>query len=530
MEPAHILIVGVDIGVSASGISCCLLDPGATSNPQEPKLIRLRGGTNEEPPLDLEPTELGIGEAGYTYGRGITDDEDKFTLMKLSMLSPVELCDQHHPQGHEVIRLPLDKIARHPEIDAMAEYIKCLWDDGSSRVEDYLSDNQLQSHQVEARFIFGIPAVWKQDATNKMREAIKKSDILAFGCRLPAALDFVAEPVAAALAALPEVVRGERLKVNDKVLILDCGGGTVDSVAYKLKSLSPNHVEPEECVAPEWRFLGSIFMKSAFVTLAKQNVKAQMGDNPWLLDHAALDSNIDREWEILEKRIDSFWTEDPLLPTVEKIATFAEKQVQAAHQVARIVVVGGFGRNVLVQAELRRRFGNKVVFTYDEGEIAVKKGTCLRGIQLVQDENKQRLEIQPAQDGVKKAPSSFGYRLDESSPKIKWFMSKGDLISGSKRKPTLFPFPPIEAFTREPAPTLVIYRTSIPMGGLVDYPASDGKVKESRIIKCKNQELLRDGLPRELAVYIYGVSNIHFDAHLGGQPCPDDHFTISLPK
>lgn len=108
-----------------------MLDPGATNNPQEPKLIRLRGGTNGEPPFDLEPTELGLDESGYTYGRGITDDENKFTLMKLSMLSSVELCDQDHPQGHEVIRLPLDKIARHPEIDAMAEYIKCLWDDGS---------------------------------------------------------------------------------------------------------------------------------------------------------------------------------------------------------------------------------------------------------------------------------------------------------------------------------------------------------------------------------------------------------------
>ena len=47
-----------------------------------------------------------------------------------------------------------------------------------------------------------------------MREAIKKSGILAFGCRSPAALDCVAEPVAAALAALPDVVRDEGLNVR----------------------------------------------------------------------------------------------------------------------------------------------------------------------------------------------------------------------------------------------------------------------------------------------------------------------------
>jgi hypothetical protein len=163
----------------------------------------------------LEPTELGNGKASETYGSGIAADEDKFTLLKLLMLDPEELCDPDHPQGYKVIQQAVEKTnTRYTGIDAVAEYIKRLWADGSQGVREYLEQvGQLQPKDVETLFVFGVPAVWKPRATENVRVAIARSGILAFGRRLAANLMFIDEPVAAALAVIPDMVRRGSVQV-----------------------------------------------------------------------------------------------------------------------------------------------------------------------------------------------------------------------------------------------------------------------------------------------------------------------------
>lgn len=76
---------------------------------------------------------------------------------------------------------------------------------------------------------------------------------------------------------------------------------------YKLKSLSPNRVETEECLAPDGAFLGAIFMKSAFASFVKQKVEEKMGDGYEYVNQAALDSNIDKQWEYIETETSRYW-------------------------------------------------------------------------------------------------------------------------------------------------------------------------------------------------------------------------------
>ena len=67
---------------------------------------------------------------------------------------------------------------------------------------------------VEIRFVFGIPAVWGEDAASRIKEAINKSHVLQLPGRLPASVSFIAEPEAAAIAVLPRAVQSGRLKVR----------------------------------------------------------------------------------------------------------------------------------------------------------------------------------------------------------------------------------------------------------------------------------------------------------------------------
>lgn len=186
-----------------------MLGPGAT-NLRQPESIRLQGLNH------LEPTELGVGEASETYGSGIAAGEDKFTLLKLLMLDPEELRDADNPQGYEVIQQAVDKTkTRYTGVEAVAEYIKRLWADASQGVKAYLAlAGQLQPEDVETRFVFGVPALWKPEATEKMRLAIARSGILAFGRSLAADLRFVDEPVAAAMAVIPNMARLGRVEVR----------------------------------------------------------------------------------------------------------------------------------------------------------------------------------------------------------------------------------------------------------------------------------------------------------------------------
>ncbi|KAK3297943.1 uncharacterized protein B0H64DRAFT_134495 [Chaetomium fimeti] len=392
MEPVPILIVGVDIGMSTSGISCCLLQPGAT-NPCQPTSIRLHGNTHE-----LEPTELGV--KSQTYGSDIGANETRLTLLKLSMTDPKDcpwvLKDlESHDRG--MIQRELNRIMTlYPETDAITEYINRLWVDGSQGVRKYLSTfNDLQPSGVEARFVFGVPAIWKQQTIREMRKAIGKSGILAFGRRQPAALDFVQEPEAAAMAVIPGVAQGRGLDVGNTILILDCGGGTVDTVVYEISSLKP--VAVNEWVSPEGRFLGAIFMKSAFSSFVRGKVENQMGGDYQSVNQTALDSEIEVAWTAVEEgtiedlteegvfgilsvqRTDGTYAQSVTLQKHDthkalqtfagRIVDFAEKQVLAADdQVTLIIVVGGFGRNAVVQDELKRRFGHELLFfTEDAG-------------------------------------------------------------------------------------------------------------------------------------------------------------------
>ncbi|KAK4234783.1 hypothetical protein C8A03DRAFT_37410 [Achaetomium macrosporum] len=221
----------------------------------------------------------------------------------------------NHPERLAAVRGVLDKIHAatfFPSgVDAVAEYIKRLWADVSEFLTKTLKGiSTLDFDPWNVRFVFGVRAVWQEDAVLRMKQAIEKSRILSLSGGRLASFDFVPEPEAAAIAVLPQLLqhrdlklcrpsppsvreRPTELQVGDVIVVCDCGGGTVDLISYELESLAPPRIR--ECVPGEGDLLGDMFLRVTLRRFVKAEVANQVDMR--LVDQAILDAEIDRAWE-----------------------------------------------------------------------------------------------------------------------------------------------------------------------------------------------------------------------------------------
>jgi hypothetical protein len=175
--------------------------------------IRLRDGH-----LDLELSTLGTSGRPGSWGTGIAADEDKLTLLKLALLHYDNLLRDHqqYPARPATAREAISQLsaAGKTSIEAVAQYLACLWADAQPHLSLLLQQQRLGPEDVHVRFVFGIPAVWDDSTVMRMKEAITQSRICAIdGIPLPASMSFIAEPEAAAIAMIPGLAQRVGLQV-----------------------------------------------------------------------------------------------------------------------------------------------------------------------------------------------------------------------------------------------------------------------------------------------------------------------------
>jgi molecular chaperone DnaK (HSP70) len=93
-----------------------------------------------------------------------------------------------------------------------------------------------------------MPAIWSDNAQAATRKAAMGAG---FGSRPSDTIRMISEPEAAAIAALKkDLVPGSvnACKSGDSILVLDCGGGTVDITTYSIHQTYPTIVFDEICV------------------------------------------------------------------------------------------------------------------------------------------------------------------------------------------------------------------------------------------------------------------------------------------
>ena len=152
------------------------------------------------------------------------------------------------------------------EIDVAADYLFHLRKAIRAQLLKVLGDvyNREERH---IRYYLTVPAIWNDAAKAATRAAAVKAGYLRDNN--DNRLTLITEPEAAALFCSKTGVMN--LKVNDAVLIVDCGGGTVDLIAYEVEEENPFTVA--ECTAGSGDSSGSTALNRNFSNILRAKIR-----------------------------------------------------------------------------------------------------------------------------------------------------------------------------------------------------------------------------------------------------------------
>ena len=111
-------------------------------------------------------------------------------------------------------------------------------------------------------FVLTVPAIWSDAAKQKTYDAARRA-----GMGNEHALELLSEPESAAIYTLKNMDSGNSaVNVNDRIVVCDCGGGTVDVISYEVRQIQPQ-LRVAECTAGTGDYCGSTFIDQEFEKL-----------------------------------------------------------------------------------------------------------------------------------------------------------------------------------------------------------------------------------------------------------------------
>lgn len=132
----------------------------------------------------------------------------------------------------------------------------------------------------------GVLLIWKigpDYSRKRMHQAVKAAGVLQKRSGVAdTILSFVSEPEAAALATLKRVDGRCDVGADDCFVVCDCGGGTVDLIAYQVMAAEPMKIR--EIVKGSGGLAGASFLGARFKSLVKQKLDEI---NPELWQHVS---------------------------------------------------------------------------------------------------------------------------------------------------------------------------------------------------------------------------------------------------
>ncbi|EGY19895.1 Hsp70-like protein [Verticillium dahliae VdLs.17] len=260
------------------------------------------------------------------------------------------------------------------------------------------------------RYYLTVPAIWNDAGKAATRAAAIQAGFLRD--ENDNRLTLVSEPEAAAIFCSKTGLLN--LKVHDAVLIVDCGGGTVDLIAYEVEDENPFTVA--ECTAGSGDSCGSTALNRNFSNILRTKIrKMKLPDGSktagrvyakCIMDFEnrikadfrnngqkwAVDVGIEAEFPEagIEEGYMTFTNEEILQcfePVVNRILELVRNQIIAIQAQNRtlqnILVVGGFGASEYLFQQIRLhvppQFQSKVVRPMDS-VAAIVKGAVTAGI------------------------------------------------------------------------------------------------------------------------------------------------------
>lgn len=295
------------------------------------------------------------------------------------------------------------------EIDVAADYLFKLRQAMRAQLQKTLGE-VFNREERNIRYFLTVPAIWNDAGKAATRQAAIQAGFLRD--ENDNRLTLITEPEAAAMFCSKAGLLN--LKVHDAVLIVDCGGGTVDLIAYEVEEEVPFSVA--ECTAGSGDSCGSTALNRNFSNILRAKIrKMKLPDGSktagkvyakCIMDFEnrikadfrnngqkwAVDVGIEAEFPEagIEEGYMTFTNEEILQcfePVVNRILELVRNQIIAIQAQNRplqnVLVVGGFGASEYLFQQIKLhvppQFQSKVVRPMDS-VAAIVKGAVTAGI------------------------------------------------------------------------------------------------------------------------------------------------------
>ncbi|KIM36858.1 hypothetical protein M413DRAFT_281536 [Hebeloma cylindrosporum] len=261
---ARKLVMAFDVGTTFSGVSYCILDPGAvpeirgvTRFPGQAKV----GGDSKIPTIlyyDQQGNVCAVGDEANEEGIEQIAEEKEWTRAEWFKLHMRPKTKSAAHVTDKIVPLPKGKTV----IDVFADFLRYMYQCAQKYIEETHANgvSLWENLRPTSEFVLTHPNGWEGAQQGMVRRAAVTAGLIPDNDAGQARLSFVTEGEASLHFCIQNGLTNEAIKTGKGIIIVDAGGGTIDISTYKQK---PNAGQAfEEIAAPQCFFKGSIFVTS----------------------------------------------------------------------------------------------------------------------------------------------------------------------------------------------------------------------------------------------------------------------------
>ncbi|KAI5296056.1 hypothetical protein KEM52_005869 [Ascosphaera acerosa] len=403
------LIVGVDFGTTFSGVAFGLI----VDQTQKEEVITEWPGAGTDAKQKIS-TVIRYNEQGEVVGWGALQDGLNHQGRPLQGIQQLNFFKLHlgKLEGYDEADLILKPLPEgKTAVNVISDYLRVLREAAVIRMRKTLGE-LYDREERNIRYFLTVPAIWDDGAKASMRIAAAQAGFVEDPN--DRRLNLISEPEAAAMYCAKSDMLD--LRVNDALLIVDCGGGTVDLIAYQVDEVNPLSVS--ECTPGSGALVGSGWLNRGFYRLVMAKLERAglhqttqpktMGriinncleqfdtrikgnfkdDGTTHICDVGLDRDIP-EADIEDGQM--MFNNDEVLsifhPIVSRILTLVRNQIELIENqnknLSNILLIGGFGASNYLYDKIKQsvppQYSNKVVRPMDAVS-AIVRGALTAGI------------------------------------------------------------------------------------------------------------------------------------------------------
>ncbi|KAK1658362.1 hypothetical protein BDP55DRAFT_398047 [Colletotrichum godetiae] len=301
----------------------------------------------------------------------------------------------------------------------VTDYISALGDHLVYTLKEKLGEQVVNTTPLE--FVVTVPAIWSDLAKDKTKQACQRAAGLNTVTNTIAPIHLVSEPEAAAIYAL-HGLDPHGLKVDDTVVVVDAGGGTVDLISYTITSLKPI-LEVQEAAPGSGALCGSTFLNMRFAKFLKAKLGKEDGFDDEIMAEAMeqFEKKVKRQFTLGAAPDDTYTIpvgglannkelginrgrfalkasdlQTIFEPVVLECIKLVKDQIIASNVPIRaILLVGGFGASNYLKERLRNAIDKSIqIMQPPNAWQAVVQGAVMKGLAQVSPDKLTQVKVQ----------------------------------------------------------------------------------------------------------------------------------------